>query len=220
MPDLSPFAASLGIAILAVFMLWFAFGTQRNIRKGNELLAWLQGGLPLLGQRTTLRWLGSSAVQLDLVEPADPFRAVTVLAVLEPRDISFLWALARRRGRRDFLILRCDLRRAPRQAIEVGDRAGWTGRDRPRAFDEEDWADAGWGAPGVSALLGGGADGTVARDYWTRLERVSAGPWRLSIRRTVPHLEVHVLPPDPARVPSERLTRAVREIAQELVRER
>ena len=219
MPDLSPFAASLGIALLTIFMLWFALGTQRNIRKGNELLAWLQTGLPLLGQRTTLRWLGSSVVELRLVEPSDPFRDVTVMAVLEPRDMSLLWALARRRGRRDFLIFRCDLRRAPRLALEVGARESWTGRDRPRAYDEEPWTAADWGGD-TSVLLGNGADSSVARDLWRRLERVSGGPWRLSVRRTVPHLEVHVLPPDLQRVKAAQLAGTVREIAQELVRER
>ena len=39
-------------------MLWFALGTQRNISKGNELLRWLQTGLPMLGRKATMRWLG------------------------------------------------------------------------------------------------------------------------------------------------------------------
>jgi len=48
-------ARSLLLLVVVVVLLWFALGTGRNIRKGNELLRWLQGGLPLLGRRTTMR---------------------------------------------------------------------------------------------------------------------------------------------------------------------
>ena len=51
MPDLSALSASLAFALLVAVMLWFALGTQRNIRRGNGLLSWLQDGLPLLGER-------------------------------------------------------------------------------------------------------------------------------------------------------------------------
>ena len=74
MPPLEAFGPSIAIGMILFVMLWFALGTQRNIRKGNDLLRWLQGGLPILGRRTTMRWLGSSAVELGIVEPASPFR--------------------------------------------------------------------------------------------------------------------------------------------------
>ena len=74
MPPLEAFGPSIAIGLILFVMLWFALGTQRNIRIGNDLLRWLQRGLPLLGRRTTLRWLGSSAVELRIVEPAEPFR--------------------------------------------------------------------------------------------------------------------------------------------------
>ncbi|HET7678441.1 MAG TPA: hypothetical protein VFK38_11390 [Candidatus Limnocylindrales bacterium] len=215
MPDLSPFLASLGIALLLAFMLWFALGTGRNVRRGNALLARLQAGLPLLGRRTTLRWLGSSAVELRLSEPDDPFREVTVVVVLEPRDVSFLWLLARTRGRRDFVILRGSLRRPPRVAVEVADLSGWTGRDEPRARDEEDWQTlAGW-PEGRRALVASGADSGLARSLWQRLEAAGGRPWRLSVRRTVPHLEVHLEPGESDAV-MEKLVRAYREIALEV----
>src|SRR5919198_4169854 len=91
--------AALLIALLVV-LLWFALGTRNNIRKGNDLLRWLQTGLPLLGRRTTLRWLGSSVAELQIANADAPFRDATVMVVLEPRDVGLLWAFARARGRR------------------------------------------------------------------------------------------------------------------------
>jgi hypothetical protein len=217
-PDLSPWFASAMIALLVGFLLWFAIGTQRNVRRGNELLAWLQGGLPVLGRKTTLRWLGSTAVELRINEANEPFREATVLAVMEPRDLGWLWALGRHRGRRDFLILRANLRRVPRLAVEVADRSGWTGRDGPRHADEEEWQPVASWRPGLDARVAAGAEAAVARQLWDQLAAASDGPWRLSIRRTVPHLEVHVRAPDTTDRSAQKLVGAFRSIALYLAR--
>src|ERR671919_1510032 len=143
MSGAGPIGAIL-IVLLIVVMLWFALGTQRNVRRGNELLRWLQDGLPLLGKRTTMRWLGSSAIVLKIAEAAAPFREAEVVVVLEPRDVAMLWAWSRRRGRRDFIIFRGWLRRPPRFELEAGDERGWTGGDRLKRLDPESWDRADW----------------------------------------------------------------------------
>ncbi len=218
MPDLTPFAGSLAIALLLLVMLWFAIGTGRNVGRGNALLRWLQGGLPLLGKRTTLRWVGSSAVVLGIVDPEPPFREAEVVVVLEPRDVPWLWAFARRRGRRDFIIVRGSMRRAPLFELEAGDERGWTGRDAMHRA-QNGWQQADWGAPHVRALFTGGDPGEMKR-LWDRLQASSGGVWRLSVQRTVPHLEIHLMPPDTSKVTADRLFRPIRELAEELTRGR
>jgi hypothetical protein len=193
-PPLEAFAPSVAIGLILVVMLWFALGTQRNIRMGNELLFWLQGGLPIFGRKTTLRWLGSSVVELGIVEPETPFREATVAIVLEPRDVALLWAFARSRGRRDFLIVRVNLVRSPVFSMDVRDPSGWTGRrDGPdQAGDHrrvQDWPD------GCVAIVGQGADEATIRSAWSRLAKASGGVWRLTVQPIVPHLEVHFRPP-------------------------
>lgn len=183
------------ILLLLVVMLWFTWGTQRNISRGNDVLRWLQSGLPTLGRRATVKWLGSSAVELGIVEPASPFAEVSVVVVLEPRDVPWFWAWSRGRGRRDFLILRARLERPPRFEIEAGDVAGWTGSDRLDRLDEDAWASADWGSPTLRVLHPLGFDPAPVRPAYDRLAEVSGGVWRMSVRREPPHLEVHVLPP-------------------------
>jgi hypothetical protein len=213
MPDLPPLATVLLLALIGVFLV-FALGTQRNIRKGNQLLTWLQGGLPLLGARTTLRWLGSTAAILSIREANDPFRETEVVVVLKPRDVTFLWAWARARGREDFVILRGRLRGAPRFELEAGDQRGWTGMERMRGLDLEAWREGDWGDPNVKVAHSGDADPALARGAWDDLTAASGGVWRLSVRRDNPHLEVHVLPPDTALVPAERLVEAFRSLGR------
>jgi hypothetical protein len=221
MPPLDAFGPSIAIGLILFVMLWFALGTQRNIRKGNDLLRWLEGGLPLLGRRTTMRWLGSSAVELGIVEPTPPFREATVVVVLEPRDVSLLWAFARSRGRRDFVIVRANLMRAPRFSMEVRDPRGWTGREEPNGGDEASvgagaWQTLDW-PDGCVALTGPGADEATVRSAWDRLAEAGDGVWKLTVQPVVPHLEVHVRPPASQARGADRLLAPIRDLATRLV---
>jgi len=101
----------VGIAAVLV-VAWFAAGSIWNVRLGRETLRWMQDGLPLLGRRTTLRWLGTTAVELVINEGEAEFAKATVVVFLEPRDVVW-WPLSRMLGRRDTLIVRGVLRRAP-----------------------------------------------------------------------------------------------------------
>ena len=117
----------IGIAAVAV-VAWFAAGTIWNVRTGRALMRWMQDGLPLLGSRTTVRWLGSSVVEMVIGEARAPFTAVTLVIFLEPRDLPW-WPLSRARGRRDTLIIRGTLRQAPALELETLDPRSWSGRD-------------------------------------------------------------------------------------------
>jgi hypothetical protein len=214
-----PAAGALLLILLVVVMLWFALGTQRNIRRGNETLRWLQGGLPLLGKRTTMRWLGSSAVVLRIQEAREPFREAEVVLALQPRDVPLLWMASRRRGRRDFLVLRGTLQSAPRFEMEAGDSRGWTGEDRLKRLDTEEWQEARWQEDHVRAFTSGNADPSAARGAWDSLAAASGGLWRLSIRREHPHLEAHVLPPDPG-ASARELIEVFRNVGRSVMREK
>lgn len=216
MPDLSAFLPGLLLVVTAVVLVWFTFGTQRNIRRGNRLLAWLQDGLPELGPRTTLRWLGSSVAELQIVAPRAPYREALVMVVLEPRDLGAVWALTRSRGRRDFMVLRLSLVRAPRVRADLVQPAAWTASDRrpdePEPRLRESWTDAAGRAVDVSH--DGDGDVAALRSHWDRLSSLSGGAWRLSIRPTVPHLEIHLLPPDVDATSARKLLREVSALAK------
>jgi hypothetical protein len=215
MPDLSAIAASVVIGLVIAFLLWFALGTQGNIKRGEGFLRWLQTGLPVLGRRTTVRWFGSSAVELTITQPSDPFSQAQAVVVLEPRDLGWLWAIARARGRRDFLIVRARLKRPPAFELEAGDERGWTGADRLKKLDPDAWDQQAWGPVRVAHTHG--ADTEKVRRFWNDFGALSGGVWRLSIRRDNPHLELHVMPPE-ARGSAEGLFLKFRELAAEVTK--
>ncbi len=187
------------LAVVAVIVLgWFAAGTIWNVRKGRDLMRWMQGGLPILGERTTVRWLGSSAVEMVIRQARRPFAQVTLVIFLEPRDVPWMWALGRGGGRRDTLILRAELRGAPKAELEVLDRSSWSGRDALRRMPAAEWSLREPAAPGElptwtrtsAALARADALLEVAR-------RAGLEVRRLSLRRTQPHFQIHVAPPGP-----------------------
>jgi hypothetical protein len=107
------------------------------------------------------------------------------------------------------------LRRAPRIDVEAAEPAAWLTAD--------DASEEGWQPielrPRVPARASGEPEEATVRavdDAWGELDRASGGTWRISIRRTVPHLEIHVRPPLPTSPPSDRLVSAVRKLAQSL----
>jgi hypothetical protein len=188
---------TLAIAVLAVLVVaWFAAGTAWNVRKGSALMRWMQEGLPVLGERTTVRWLGSTAVEMVIQKARPPFEQVTLVIFLEPRDIPWMWALGRRTGRRDTLIIRGRLRRAPRADAEALDPGSWSGREALRGVASPEWSVRVPASPGgLSTWYKTPASLARADDLVELAGRAGLSVRRLSVRRTEPHLQVHVAPP-------------------------
>lgn len=188
---------TLSVTVLAlVLLVWFAAGTIWNIRKGRELMRWMQGGLPLLGERTTVRWLGSTAVEMVLRKARPPFEEATVVIFLEPRDVPWMWALSRGRGRRDTLIVRGKLRTAPRADLEALDRASWSGRDALRSMAAGEWSVREPAVPGgLSTYYQAPAVLSRADALLEVASRAGLTVRRLSVRRSEPHLQIHLAPP-------------------------
>jgi hypothetical protein len=197
----------------------YAVGTQYNVRLGNNALKWLQEGLPLLGEKTTLRWLGSSVVELKLTKPKEPFRAVDVLVAMEPRDIPPFWLLGHLEGRRDIVIVRAQLNRAP--GFELESRAPNAWRASSAKLDA-------WGkwVP-VRGELPGGMQAKyqgVVSDERLRalLGKVTGAPirlTRLSIRRGLPNLELHFLLPKLDQIPARKVFESVRDTSQHVLKD-
>jgi hypothetical protein len=206
MTELVPLAA---IAVVA----WFAAGTIWNVRKGRALMRWMQGGLPALGARTTVRWLGSTAVELAIRDGTAPFAGVTVVVFLEPRDLPWMWALGRSRGRRDTLIVRGVLRRTPATELEALDPTSWSGRDAlPRVPPE--WPVRRAAAPGGVVVHHAGAAALARADALLALaQRAGLVVRRLSVRRTEPNFQLHVALPD-RRQPARDFFEAVHALAE------
>jgi hypothetical protein len=185
------------ISIAAVTIVaWFAAGTIWNVREGRALMRWMQDGLPLLGERTTVRWLGSTAVEMVIRNGKSPFANVTLVIFLEPRDTPWMWALGRVRGRRDTLMIRGVLRQPPAVEFEALNALSWSGREALSRVPP-DWPVRQATAPGdvivhhADAAAAAHADGMLKQ-----ARQAGIAVKRLSVRRTEPNFQLHVSLPD------------------------
>jgi hypothetical protein len=125
-----------------------------------------------------------------------PFAGVTVVIFLEPRDLPWMWALGRSRGRRDTLIVRGALRRAPAHEFDALDPMSWSGRDAlPRI--PRGWTVRPAVAPGGAVVHHESAAALEPADALLALAgRTGLVVGRLSVRRTEPNFQLHVRLPD------------------------
>ena len=197
------------IGVLAVAAVaWFAAGTIWNVHAGRSLMRWMQDGLPVLGSRTTVRWLGSTVAEMKISEAKPPFASVTVVIFLEPRDLPW-WPISRSLGRRDTLIIRGALRRAPAADLEALDPASWSGRDAlPRVPREWPVREDGLVVHYESTAALKHAEALLERS-----QRAGLTIWRLSVRRTEPNFQLHVPLPDRQR-PAREFFEAVHGLSE------
>jgi len=181
---------SLAIFILVVILVvgGFALGTHRNVRRGDDAMRWARGGLPLVGEKTTLHWMGSSVLQLKIQTAKRPFREAEVLFVLEPRDIAPLWLLARARGRHDLFIFRSRMHTLPELEFEAFAPGAWSARGREAQLRKRKWHPV----PTPSSLVAYAPEAPRASSQLLDLAALSGCPLvRLSIQRHDPNFEVH-----------------------------
>lgn len=175
---------------IVVFVGWFAAGMFWNVRKGHAVARWLQGGLPLLAEKTTLRWLGSSGLELKIQNPHSPLLNAEVFILLEPRDIPLLWGYFHARGRRDVLIVRCQSSSIPQFQLEVFDPHAWSARNAQLEAVRKQWSPVAVPQSLKVAACGEGAlesaQGILALVAESQLPLV-----RLAVRRSAPQIEIH-----------------------------
>jgi hypothetical protein len=205
---------SLAIFIVVVILVvgGFALGTHRNVRRGHDAMRWAQGGLPLVGEKTTLRWLGSSVVQLKIQNAKRPFREAEVLFVLEPRDIAPLWFLARTRGRRDLFIFRSRMHKLPDFEFEAFEPKAWSARGREARLRSQKWRPV----PARDSLAAYAPEPTSAANRLLDLAALSGCPLvRLCIQRHDPNFEVHWPLAELQTLPARTVFETLRKLGEE-----
>ena len=177
------------ILVIAVIIVigWFAIGLLFNLRRGDNLLKWMQPGLARIGARTTFRWLGTSVAELGIRQAKNPFRSLDTLLVLTPRDVFWMQALAALQGRRDTVIFRGMLSTPPFVELELADPKSWTGRSALHQATLRNWEKQDF--QGLQLMAPRGALDLAARTVERMnapLGKLSARYARLSLRRSAP----------------------------------
>lgn len=208
------------ISVLAISgVIWFALGSSWNLKRGRDTLRWLREGLPALGERTTMQWLGTSAVRLTIAKAKEPFKEVEIVIVMEPRDVPLLWLHGHLQGRRDTLIFRGHLRQPPQFEIEFANPNLWTGREALAQLDQKAWKPLTLNGHSASAYitLANQAQGEPhLRDWVSRSTALAPELARLSLRRSAHyHLQWHSSVPTLTSVSAQQIIQLLRQIGRQ-----
>jgi hypothetical protein len=186
------------IILVAIFMGWFAVGMIYNLRRGDAMLKWMQDGLPLIGPRTSFRWLGSSVAEMSIGKAKRPFQRLDTLLVLKPRDVFWMRIIAYFQGRDDMVIFRGYLGAPPLMDLELADPRAWSGRTALRQAQQRGWEATDY--HGMQLLAPRGlldlARTTIDR-LMPSMQSLSPRYLRFGLRKTAPNLLIHVPFTDP-----------------------
>lgn len=203
------------VVAIIVIMGWFAVGVIYNLRRGDTLLKWMQGGLPGIGQKTTFRWLGTSVAELVIAHAKKPFRRLETLLVFRPRDVFWMTILAYFQGRSDIVIFRAQLTTAPITDLDLLDPKSWSGRNASSQLEERKWESKTYRGLQLMAPKGLLDLATTTLDRLAApMGKLSPRYARFSLRRDTPNLEVHMPFPQYRVTEANQYFEALRELAQ------
>ncbi len=193
-------AAAFGLA--ALFICWYFIGAAINRRRIADAARWVHRGLEPYKERgqgkgnLSIKWLATNAFNVLLEGAQSPFRGVVATVLLQSRDMVTVWLIDRMTGRRDILLLRCDLRKLPIWGLEIfRPRSILAGDARHRA-KQEDWPVETWVDGGLVVAHGGGKAGQFCAALLREFEDDGRHLIRLGISRRSPHLTLAIDLPD------------------------
>jgi hypothetical protein len=208
-----------GLAVGSAFA--FALGSSLNLKRGRDTLQWLRSALPALGERTTMEWLGTSVVKLNIAKANKPFKSIEILVVMEPRDVPPFWLHGHLNGRRDTLIVRGNLRQPPAFETELVQPRLWTGREALDEIDQKAWNPvalddrAPQGGPYI-ALASSAAGASHLQAWFGRSLQLTPNLARISVRRSAQYqLQWHSSLPNRKVVSAAQLIGLVQQIGRE-----
>jgi hypothetical protein len=176
----------IGLSVLV--LAWYFLGQRAMRRRGLAALQWVRAGVPILGEGSKLRWLGSAAFQVTIERPVPPFKALSVAVVLEPREIFFLWLVNRFRRRRDLMVVRGDLTTRPRVRFELFREEGRSGKEAKAIATSEGWPSAIFDKSGLQLAASSPLSQDLLQTSMRQGSDHLAALMRLSIRDASPHL--------------------------------
>ena len=147
--DLDPVTLAVLVAIAAFFSVWFFAGGGWNRRLARKLANETRDCLVAWGGTSKVQAYGTTAFRMTTEGADPPFRDLSIVVTLQPREMPINWALARAQGREDAAVLEASLRTTPRIGFELVDPNTRIGRLRARA--KSTWST--WDASGRRFLL-------------------------------------------------------------------
>jgi hypothetical protein len=214
---LSDYITPTLITLCILLVAWYFLGMWLNRRRGIYLARALRDRLNALGaEELTGRWVNPSIFQFGARRATSPIGRLEAIIVLESREIPLIWLANLLRGRRDLLVLRMDLRSAPRAGLEL---EAHPRQRKPEREIQRRIAESGWEQAVVGDFMLYHQQGAahLKETLAPLLEEWRPYLRRLSISASSPHLLFNFSPAPPVLVTEARFI-AVLQLAEAIPR--
>lgn len=194
------------VVVLSILLLvGYFFGSWINRRRRRALVLWIKPAVDALGGETSVRWLGTSALHIELRRLPSPRKVMSLFLWLQPREMPLFWLLNHLRGRRDRLILKADLTRPPRGGFDLWRRGTGESYWRKEKGGRRQQEGEQWEQGELAVFLPRGGVRETARDAAGMVEESPARWEWISIRPSSPHLSALVSLSSPPACPAESI---------------
>ncbi|HEY7347629.1 MAG TPA: hypothetical protein VH599_04865 [Ktedonobacterales bacterium] len=205
------------IALCVFLGAWYFVGVWLNRARGIRLARTLRERLLAMeAEDLSGRWVNASIFQFVGQRAAAPIGKLAAVIVLESRELALIWLVNLLRGRRDLLVIRLELRSAPKAGVEL---EAHRSQSKPERDVRPRITEPGWEQTtinGYTLHYQAGAARLVAT-LTPLLHEWQSQMIRLSISASSPHLLLS-LSPAPAVLAAENTFAAVRKLAEAITK--
>lgn len=204
------------LVVLLALLCWYLVGMQYNIRRARRALKWLEQGLPIVGEKAALNWSGVSLVHIQVPKAKEPFRSAEVVIQLVPREIPLWWFWKRTARTQDTIVVRVQLRAAPRFDLVSYSPHVLADEQLKRSGTGQWTAVQGGLANAMNADIRGSISPYAVNRLIVQTTLEGMTLTRLIVHRSAPNLEVHYLLPQFEQVSPQRVFTGIHQLGEEV----
>ena len=109
----------IGVAMIALFVTWYAVSLRRKREKAREILRWIQASLAGRGHVVGISWTAASQFRVPLRLTCGVFQRAWVLVEMRTQATPLQWLVHKISSQREVLTFQADLDCPPAFSLEM-----------------------------------------------------------------------------------------------------
>lgn len=107
------------VAVIALFVTWYAVSLRRKREKAREILRWIQASLAGRGHVVGISWMAASRFRVPLRLTCGVFRRAWVLVEMRTQQTPIHWLVNQIKGPREVITFQADLDCPPTFSLQM-----------------------------------------------------------------------------------------------------
>jgi len=129
----------IGVAMIALFVTWYAVSLRRKREKAREILRWIQASLAGRGHVVGISWTASSQFRVPLRLTCGVFRRAWVLVEMRTQETPVQWLFHKISSTREVLTFQADLDYPPTFSLEMQNFRWFARSSRKAEIERPGW---------------------------------------------------------------------------------